>query len=719
MTALGPYGYASEMYTAVGWLGTIPVGDGPRQKWPPPSGMTGAKGRWPSQADHALWRQNRADRNIALRLERGYLGIDVDAYDDKPGAATLAAVEAVHGPLPPTWVSSSRQAPSGIRVYRVPADATFPGELKDPVTGSSGIELVQMHHRYVVAWPSRHPETGERYQWRDPDGTVSDRVPSPDELPMLPAGWVEHLAGSCACYAGTLFRVSSGDPVADKRAEALTALESGNSRHGGVLGPVMALVGFRNRGAPGAADALAEVREAFMAAVMRPGTHQRNAREAADEWDRTTTKGKAASAGSGKPAWDDGASTAPDPAPPEPDAWPDPPDDAAFHGVLGAVARAVEPYTEADPVGILGTLLVMVGAVAGNRRRFYQGSMQHPNLSLVLVGETSNGRKGTAHGVAHDVMRLAVPDIDSIWLPGLASGEGLLGHLRRNAPETRALIVEPEYGRLLAVMNREGSTLSAMLRNAWDGVPLGHARIRDGDVITDHHVSLIGHVTPPELRAKLTDADAANGFANRVLFLAVRRTRLVPFPTSPVELVQPYVPDLHAAVEHAATPLEMGWQPEGREAWEWFYASQSVGARSGLVGRLTARHEAQVARLALIYALTDRADAVGPEHLTAAIALADYAKRSAVWAFGDSTGNRHADVLLRLMHADGEVAWKDAKLSLGLRTAADMDEVVTVLLEAGLAEVVTLPAQGRPRRVIRPKGAKGAKGAGPAHTEST
>ena len=50
------------------------------------------------------------------------------------------------------------------------------------------------------------------------------------------------------------------------------------------------------------------------------------------------------------------------------------------------------------------------------------------------------------------------------------------------------LLVEPEFGRLLTIMNREGSTLSAVLRNAWDGVPLGHARARDESLVARHHV---------------------------------------------------------------------------------------------------------------------------------------------------------------------------------------------------------------------------------------
>jgi len=418
-----------------------------------------------------------------------------------------------------------------------------------------------------------------------------------------------------------------------------------------------------------------------------------------------------------------------EPPPPEPVAWPAPPAEAAFHGVLGDITRAVERHTEADPVGVLGTLLAMFGAACGGSRSFYQGSQQRTNLSLLLVGGTGfGGRKGTALDVGRAVFRLAYPELEKLWLVGAASGEAITGHLARKDDldrprwliDERVLIVETEFGRLLTVMNREGSTLSAVLRNAWDGVAMGYARARDEVLIGRHHVSLLGHITPVELRSKLTDTDAANGFANRLLFLAVRRTRLVPFPQSPDTHVAAFVDQLRAAIESAGRPAELRFTEAAEDRWESFYAGLALSPRLGLAGALTGRHEAQVARLALVYALADQAPAIDVEHLEAAIALAEYAARSVVHAFGDSTGNRHADQL-RAMLGDGPVGWDEAKRSLGLRTAADMAEVVAVLTDAGIAEVLaeaSAAGRGRPRRLIAIKGVKGVKDARGARTNA-
>ncbi len=180
----------------------------------------------------------------------------------------------------------------------------------------------------------------------------------------------------------------------------------------------------------------------------------------------------------------------------------------------------------------------------GGLRYIYQGSAQAPNLFVVLVGDSSTGRKGTAGSIAREVMNRAYPDWTELIVAGLGSGEGLVGYLKANEKqgEHRALVMESEFGRLLTVMAREGSTLSPVVRDAWDGVPMGRVLAREQSIVHWHHVGVIAHVTPVELRAKLSGTDAANGFGNRFIWLAVRRTRLVPFPVSPVERVDQRAP---------------------------------------------------------------------------------------------------------------------------------------------------------------------------------
>jgi hypothetical protein len=379
--------------------------------------------------------------------------------------------------------------------------------------------------------------------------------------------------------------------------------------------------------------------------------------------------------------------------------------------VLGDIIGTVAPVTEADPVAILGSLLAYTGACMGHMRTIYQGSTQATNLFITLVGDSSTGRKGTAASIARDVMAAAYPGWEKLIVAGLGSGEGLIGHLKRmetsalergTTPEHRAVVLESELGRLLTVMAREGSTLSPVVRDAWDGVPMGRFLAREQSLVTWHHVSIAAHVTVVDLRSKLTNTDAANGFGNRFLWLAVRRIKLVPFPQSPKALVAPYADVLFRAIDEAQTSRELYWSDVAAERWEALYAESAARPRMGLLGSLLARSEAQIARLALLYALLDRSSEVGAEHLEAAEAVWDYAQRSVLHIFGESTGDRHADAL-RTDLKDGPIEWMAARKSLGLRTAADMESAVGALVSLGLADVVTVQKAGsrRPTRVIR------------------
>lgn len=286
------YRDAAPLYLSAGWTGVLPLP--PRAKADPPAGYTGRAGVDPSLADVQTWSDFRpVDANLALRLPAGVVGIDVDAYDGKPGAATLAALEAKLGPLPPTVVSTSRgDGTSGIRLYRVPARPSW----SDP---GRGIEVIHHGWRYLVAWPSIHPE-GRPYRWLDQvTGELLDGPPRWADLPDLPPAWVEHLArdqaGPDKADAATdevvawLDTLPAGSPcqkVAGALGELLAALEDGGSRHAATLRPVAALVRLGERGHPGVPAALAEARSAFLSAVTAPGNGQRTEREAIAEWRR-------------------------------------------------------------------------------------------------------------------------------------------------------------------------------------------------------------------------------------------------------------------------------------------------------------------------------------------------------------------------------------------------------------------------------------------------
>lgn len=291
----GPYTRAHEMYAAAGWRGVLPVGRAPAQKTPPPLGWTGhaAGDTWPSAADRHTWADGpEGARNIALRLPDGVLGLDVDAYGAKVGAASLAALVELYGPLPPTWVTSARDdGVSGIRLYRVPPGLHWPGEAGD------NIEIVQVGHRYALVWPSVNPDAaGAVYRWwvEDEFGRRSTaeeilgserELPRVGDLPELPAAWVQGLSRAWdraeplalddggmrgwleACrVAGSRDEVCP--PVLREADGAARALIEGRarSRHELTRDAVRAIVAYGGEGHIGAAQVLGALRGAFTTA---------------------------------------------------------------------------------------------------------------------------------------------------------------------------------------------------------------------------------------------------------------------------------------------------------------------------------------------------------------------------------------------------------------------------------------------------------------------
>ncbi len=357
--------------------------------------------------------------------------------------------------------------------------------------------------------------------------------------------------------------------------------------------------------------------------------------------------------------------------------WPASPSPEAFHGLAGDFVRTVEPHTEADPVALLGQFLTYFGNVIGPLGPYYrvEGDYHHLKLFVNLVGDTSKARKGTSHSHIKNIYR----QVDQEWTKtritgGLSSGEGLIWEvrdpitkmepIRENGKPTgeyrevnidpgeadkRLLVYEPEFATVLKVMGREGNTLSDVLRKAWDGTDLRTLTKNTPAKATGAHISIIGHITAEELRRYLHKTEMANGFGNRFIWLCVKRSKILPHGGD-IETINfsPLIQRLTGSVNFARKAGRVGMAPDTMKLWETVYGPLSEG-KPGLTGALIARGEAQVVRLASIYALLDQSRLILPEHLKAALLLWDYAEASARFIFGNALGDPVADQIHRAL----------------------------------------------------------------------
>jgi hypothetical protein len=405
--------------------------------------------------------------------------------------------------------------------------------------------------------------------------------------------------------------------------------------------------------------------------------------------------------------------------------WPDELHEDAFYGVAGEFVRTVAPHSESDPAALLTQFLVCAGNAIGPNVGFEVESTFHgTNLYAVMVGDTSKARKGTS--VRH--VKRVVADADPSWIDcevtGMSSGEGLIERVKDaemeveqeegesrikikigedGAPDKRLMVFEEEFASVLAVCKRQGNTISPVVRQAWDHGRLQTLTKNNPAVATGAHISIIGHITTEELRRNFDGTEVVNGFGNRFLFACVRRSKVLPHGGRVTDDdLQSVVDRVRAVVSYVGSTRTLERDREANVLWEQEYERLSDGGY-GLLGAVTSRAEAQVMRLACVYALLDQSRAIKVPHLRAALALWRYCEASCRYIFGDATGNPDADTILTALRSDyrGKTRHEISMLFARNRSKRDIDLALALLERQGRAAMHREKAEGRGRPTER------------------
>jgi Bifunctional DNA primase/polymerase, N-terminal/Primase C terminal 1 (PriCT-1) len=583
------------------------------------------------------WRQwPEANVGILTGEASGLIVLDVDGED---GKTSLQALTGVHGALPKTLCAmTGRTGSDGARkgchyYYRPPAGIQ--------IRNSAGILGKGLDVRgeggYVVAAPSLH-SSGRLYEWLAPVRPVAD----------MPLWMVEKL--SEAKPPAEALPIQPGAAISEGgRNAALTSLAGTMRRRGMSQDAIEAALLAENDLRCNPPLPASEIRDiARSVGRYAPSPAPRKAPEAAGEPPQDQIR-----------------------------QWPAPLAEEAFHGLAGEFARLVGPHTEADPAALLFQCLVALGSIVGRGPYYRVGAERHHvNIFAVCVADSSKGRKGTSWNEVKAFCKL----VDREWWHtriggGLSTGEGLIHAVRDpiveqvaikeksrvvdtqeqitdpGVKDKRLLCVEGELGQALQCAGRDGNTLSPIIRLAWDGAMLRVMTRGAKGECAEPHISIIGHITNTELQTLLTTNDAANGFANRFLWVGVARSQCLPLGGSLDLLrVEELAARTRAAVGLAREIGAVGWAPDARDEWIRVYPALSEG-RHGLLGSVTARAEAHTVRLASLYAVLDGKAEIALVHLRAALELWRYAADSAAFIFGDSLGDPLCDAIRGLLRS--------------------------------------------------------------------
>ena len=410
-------------------------------------------------------------------------------------------------------------------------------------------------------------------------------------------------------------------------------------------------------------------------------------------------------------------------------AWPKPLEEEAYYGLAGDLARTIEPHSEADPAGVLVQFLVWFGNAIGRSPYFVVGADRHyPNLFTTLVGPTSGGRKGSSAGIVSGVMDGVDPDwVRTRIQSGLSSGEGLIWAVRdpieeqepikdsktkriidyqpvitdAGVSDKRLLVLEPEFARVLQVASRESNTLSAVLRQSWDS---GNLRVMTRNrpaVASGAHISIVGHITRGELLKCLDSTEAANGFGNRILWLCVRRSKLLPDGGEFHKVnLSPLLRRIEEALQFSRKAGELTRDEEAAELWRDVYGRLTAD-RFGMFGAVTSRAEAQTLRLSCLYALLDCSSRICFRHLAAALELWRYCENSARFIFGESLGDQTADAIIEALRNNPQGLTRHEiteKVFAKNKKADEITRALKVLVSHGLARPeMNSETGGRPR----------------------
>lgn len=392
--------------------------------------------------------------------------------------------------------------------------------------------------------------------------------------------------------------------------------------------------------------------------------------------------------------------------------------DAALQGTAGGIVEAVMPYTEAHEAAILATLLARFGAMIGNFPHLRADNRPHAaRVWPLIIGKTSTGAKGTSSGVVDalfDVVNHRLPEWALPKVGGLSSGEGLIELVRdgngddpnaknfdEGVVDKRLYVEESEFGGTLAVMERNGSILPRVLREAWDGGILRTLTRASPLAATGAHIVIVGHVTPGELKIKLTEAQMSGGTMNRFLPIASRRTKLCPDGGNiPEQILDASGQILADRVQHARKCDEVKRTAAATDLWHEQYAHLRRELPDGPVAKMLARAVPQVLRLSLVYALIDGYGEIDEPHLRAALALWEYVSATAEWMFGIEPDSGEQDALVKFIANGGKAGRTKTEITRDHygrnRKAHEIDAVLTPLLRDGRIRQETSKGRGRP-----------------------
>jgi uncharacterized protein DUF3987 len=401
------------------------------------------------------------------------------------------------------------------------------------------------------------------------------------------------------------------------------------------------------------------------------------------------------------------------------------------------ISRGIEPYIEADSAPLLVNLLVASGIALGRDPYFQVGAARHRAvLNTFTVGETGDNKGDSTtplRAVLASVEPLPPqPGVVDFSFPvppqitgGLSMGEGLLWQVRdkriekrtnpkthtvdevvvdHGVPDKRLLVIEAEFARVLAVMYRDGNTLSTIIREVFDSPAEAKSSPKNNPVVaTEPHIGIIGQITPGELHRKMHETELYNGFGNRYIWTLSHAVKSLPMPPDYTDKAREHARRWSGAIRTGRSARALYFDHRAEALWRAQYELLKHGGRPDVPERIgmaldvCSRARVLVPRMALIFAALNNSAVITTDHLQAALAIWDYGERCASYLFSDIAGDPVENVIANELQSRGRMRRDEIRNLFQRHQPSGVIQVaLDALLAAGKVRTWQEQTPGRP-----------------------
>ncbi|MGW5773126.1 DUF3987 domain-containing protein [Streptomyces longwoodensis] len=303
-------------------------------------------------------------------------------------------------------------------------------------------------------------------------------------------------------------------------------------------------------------------------------------------------------------------------------------------GPLGDAVEAAMPTSEADPIGVWAASLSLYSTAISRNVRLEIG--RRPVVVwTVLAGRSAIGRKGYAFNTASALLSKPLGSfLYTRKRSGISNGPTLAESLSKMeldmSGDGRTMIVEEEWASILKDQKR-CSKFSTYFRTAWDGKPVSHRTRTKGTIhVAQPLLGFHAHITPGEWAKYVSASEALGGSYNRLLPVAVERSKMLPYNS------KPQIPDtteLAEAFEWATdeeNPRVMRFTEEAGERYDEIRAEveAKMAEMPELLASYMERAAEQVQRVAAVLASTLQTEEISRDAVEAAWAFVSYSMTS-------------------------------------------------------------------------------------------